>query len=85
MVGLSFAAVPLYRMFCAYTGYRRHAADRRRRECQASSAATITVRFNADTNPNLPWSFAPAQRQVTLPLGDEQVAFYTARTRRARP
>ena len=78
MLGLSFAAVPLYRVFCAVTGYggtpqigpevSKEISDR-----------TITVRFNADVNPNLPWSFAPEQKQVTLKLGEQQVAFYHAR------
>ena len=78
MVGLSFASVPLYRMFCAYTGFGgtpQIGAE----ESATVSDARITVRFNADTNPNLPWAFAPAQKQITLPFGAEQVAFYTAR------
>jgi cytochrome c oxidase assembly protein subunit 11 len=36
------------------------------------------VRFNADTNPALPWKFAPDQNEVTLNIGEEQVAFYHA-------
>jgi cytochrome c oxidase assembly protein subunit 11 len=43
------------------------------------------VRFNADTNPRLPWQFAPDQKQVTLPLGEEQVAFYHARNQDSGP
>jgi cytochrome c oxidase assembly protein subunit 11 len=45
----------------------------------------ITVRFNANTNPNLPWEFAPVQAQIRLPLGEEQLAFYTARNQAATP
>ncbi len=84
MVGLSFASVPLYRMFCAYTGFGG-TPQIGGGESASVSAATITVRFNADTNPNLPWSFAPAQRQITLPMGAEQVAFYTARNEASTP
>jgi len=84
MVGMSFAAVPLYRMFCAATGYggtpqigpERSAGTVERR---------ITVRFNADTNPGLPWQFRPEQQQVTLKLGEEQVAFYAARNDATTP
>ena len=39
----------------------------------------ITVRFNANTYPNLPWDFRPEQKEIRVPLGDEHLAFYTAR------
>ncbi len=84
MVGLSFASVPLYRMFCAYTGFGgtpRIGGG----ESATVSATSITVRFNADTNPGLAWTFAPAQKQVTLPLGAEQMAFYTAHNDASTP
>jgi cytochrome c oxidase assembly protein subunit 11 len=84
MVGLSFAAVPLYRLFCAATGY----GGTPQIGLAASpgvSERTITVRFNADTNPNLPWRFEPVQKEVKLRLGEEQVAFYTARNESAGP
>ncbi len=77
MVGVSFAAVPLYRAFCAATGY----AGTPQIGPAASPGAVarkITVRFNADTNPNLPWKFQPVVAKVTLPLGEEQVAYYSA-------
>ena len=62
MVGVSFASVPLYRLFCAVTGYGGTP--------QIGPAAApgamrqlITVRFNANTNPNLPWDFRPVQER----------------------
>ena len=84
MVGASFAAVPLYRIFCAVTGY---AGTPNTTEAAAPGATgqTITVRFNAETNGNLPWRFSPVQPQVTLPLGEEQIAFYQARNLAAEP
>ena len=45
----------------------------------------ITVRFNANTNPNLPWDFRPVQEELRLPLGDEHLAFYTARNEAGTP
>lgn len=78
MLGLSFAAVPLYRLFCQVTGY----GGTPRIDASASPRVidrTITVRFNADVNGVMPWKFAPVQRQVTLRLGEEAVAFYAAR------
>ena len=77
MVGLSFASVPLYRAFCALTGYGG-TPQIGPEESASVSDRRITVRFNADTNPNLPWQFAPDQKQTTLKLGEEQVAFYHA-------
>jgi cytochrome c oxidase assembly protein subunit 11 len=75
---MSFAAIPLYRMFCSVTGY----GGTPKIGLAASPGAvdqTIKVRFNADTNPALPWQFAPDATEMKLRLGDEKVAFYHAR------
>jgi cytochrome c oxidase assembly protein subunit 11 len=77
MVGLTAAAVPLYRLFCQITGYggttqRAEAAPERQLD------QTITVRFNADVARDLPWSFAPAERAVEVRLGEQHLAFYRA-------
>ncbi|MEQ9447824.1 MAG: cytochrome c oxidase assembly protein, partial [Rhodospirillaceae bacterium] len=40
---------------------------------------TMTVRFNADVDPRLPWRFTPVQGQVKLKVGEQQLAFYHAR------
>ncbi len=84
MTGMAFAAVPLYRLFCAVTGYGGTpqigpAAS------PGVVARTITVRFDASLQPGLPWVFRPEQTQVTLPLGAEQVAFYMARNNTSAP
>jgi cytochrome c oxidase assembly protein subunit 11 len=84
MVGLSFAAVPLYRLFCAATGYGGTPSIGLA-AAPGSSGGTIRVRFNANTNPGLPWEFAPDQAEVSLKLGDEQVAFYHAINKSSRP
>jgi cytochrome c oxidase assembly protein subunit 11 len=74
---MSFAAIPLYRLFCAATGYGGTPSIGLA-AAPGSSGQSIRVSFNADTNPGLPWNFAPDQREVALKLGDEQVAFYHA-------
>jgi cytochrome c oxidase assembly protein subunit 11 len=84
MVGMSFAAIPLYRLFCAATGYAGTPSIGLA-AAPGSSGQSIRVRFNADTNPGLPWTFAPDQLEVALNLGDEQVAFYHATNRSSRP
>jgi cytochrome c oxidase assembly protein subunit 11 len=84
MVGMSFAAIPLYRLFCAATGYGGTPSIGLA-AAPGSNGQTIRVRFNADTNPGLPWTFAPDQLEVSLNLGDEQVAFYHATNQSSRP
>jgi cytochrome c oxidase assembly protein subunit 11 len=75
MLGVSFAAVPLYRVFCAVTGY----GGTPQIGPEASPGEvnrTITVAMNADTSPDLLWAFGPEQRSVTMKIGDEQLAFF---------
>ena len=84
MLGMSFAAVPLYRMFCAVTGYGG-TPQIGPELSKTVSDRTIVVRFNADTSPGIPWEFRPEQRQVTLKLGEEQVAFYQAHNEASTP
>ena len=84
MVGLTAAAVPLYRLFCQVTGYggttqRAEAAPERQVE------QTIEVRFNADVAHDLPWSFTPVERAITLRLGEQHLAFYRAHNGGDRP
>ena len=77
MVGLAFASVPLYRIFCQVTGLGGTPGV----EASAPEEKTDTdfiVRFDANTNPDLPWKFKPAQREVHLKLGEEKLAFYEA-------
>jgi len=67
----------LYRLFCAATGYngttqRVAAADGK------TSSRMVTVRFSTNVAPGLPWHFAPAQREVTLHLGEDTLAFFNA-------
>lgn len=80
MAGLSFAAVPLYRMFCEATGYAgtpqlRGAAG------PGATERSIAVRFNATTSPNLPWRFAPGEAAVKVKLGEDRLAFYVGQNR----
>ena len=84
MVGLSFASVPLYRLFCAATGYAG-TPNITAAPAPGAVARQVTVRFDAATDAGLPWTFKPVQAAVTLPLGEQQVAFYTARNRASEP
>jgi len=75
MLGLSFAAVPLYRMFCAMTGY----GGTTQRVVAAPAAPgerTLSVRFDSNVAGALPWSFEPETRQITLRTGETKTVFY---------
>src|ERR1700749_942641 len=77
VVGMSFAAIPLYQIFCTATGYGgtpRIGLG----VAPGFNGQLIRVLFNADTSAALPWKFSPDQREVELELGDDQIAFYHA-------
>lgn len=77
MIGLSFAAVPLYRMFCQVTGYGG-TTQRADALPDAVLDRVITVRFDSSISSDLGWSFRPAQREVQLKIGETTLAFYKA-------
>jgi len=84
MTGLAFASVPLYRLFCQVTGFGGTT------QVAETGAETVldrkmTVRFNADVDPDLPWAFAPEQRAIELKVGEQGLAFYRAENRSDEP
>ena len=83
MLGLGYAAVPLYDMFCRVTGFGgttmvASESDAARAAANATGA-TISVRFDATTGNNLPWTFRPAQATDTVTIGQRDIATYVAR------
>lgn len=84
MVGLSFAAVPLYRLFCQVTGYggTTQVAEV---APEQSLERTVTVRFEGFVNGGLPWRFEPKQREVTLKIGEPGLVYFKAKNLAARP
>lgn len=87
MLGLSFASVPLYDMFCRVTGYG--GTPLRASEEQASAVVAdtreFTIRFDANTSGELPWTFKPEQKTVTVKAGEQKVIFYKAINHSDRP
>jgi cytochrome c oxidase assembly protein subunit 11 len=75
MVGLSFAAVPLYRLFCAATGYGGTPQVVGVAPSEPGKRV-LTVRFDANVAPGLPWSFAPETPSVSLRTGETKTVFY---------
>ncbi|HEV7337930.1 MAG TPA: cytochrome c oxidase assembly protein [Bosea sp. (in: a-proteobacteria)] len=84
MTGLSFAAVPLYDMFCKATGFggtpmvgtagANRVIDR-----------TIAVRFDANVSPALGWRFDAEQTEITARVGETQAVFYKITNTSSRP
>lgn len=84
MAGLTAAAVPLYNWFCRVTGYGGTTSVASETPAEISDQ-TITVRFNADTMPGLPWRFKPLQAEMTVNIGANNLAFYEAVNTADRP
>lgn len=80
MGGLAYAAVPLYQLFCQVTGY---GGTTKRAEAPNGTIGTkkFTVRFDANVNRDLGWSFKPAQRKLELKAGEQVLAHYEATNR----
>jgi cytochrome c oxidase assembly protein subunit 11 len=80
MTGLAFASVPLYRAFCQATGF--NGTTQRATADDAPGAVVgklMSVRFDANTSPHLPWEFKPEQMTERIAVGARDMAFFTAR------
>jgi cytochrome c oxidase assembly protein subunit 11 len=84
MVGLSFAAVPLYRMFCQVTGYGGVPQIAEALPGEVLDR-TITVRFDANVDRALPWDFTPEQRAIDVRIGESGLAFFKAHNNTDKP
>lgn len=84
MLGMAYAAVPLYQAFCRATGFAgtpliAQSDDR------PVIARTVKVRFDTNVDPGLAWRFEPEQRQVTVHLGEEKLVYFRATNLSQRP
>ena len=84
MVGLAFASVPLYRVFCQVTGFGGTTmkvdastlpADNVVRSLAGKS---VKVRFDGNVRGGLPWKFGPAQGPVDVKIGEQNIIYYKA-------
>ena len=78
MVGLSYASVPLYELFCKVTGYGGTTQVADSGSGQIVMDHPVNVRFDANVNPALNWQFVAVDRKVTLNPGEEVVINYRA-------
>lgn len=92
MLGMGYAAVPLYEMFCRVTGFG--GTTQRATEGEAAAAEmlakatggkTISIRFDGSTARDVPWTFRPAQTTDTVQFGVRDMAVYVARNNSSVP
>lgn len=87
MIGLAYASVPLYQLFCQVTGY---GGTTQRAEAAPVLPAGGDVRqmdilFDANTISTLGWKFEPLNRKMTVNVGEEALGIYVARNLMGRP
>jgi cytochrome c oxidase assembly protein subunit 11 len=84
MVGMAYAAVPLYQLFCQVTGY----GGTTQRVEQVSDVVldrTINVTFDANVSPSLNWDFKAVDKKVTPKIGETVQITYTATNNSPHP
>ena len=84
MTGLSFAAVPLYKMFCSVTGYGGTTQVATNGAPTTRGERILNVRFDANVAPGLPWTFQPEQSSVDLRTGETATVFFKVKNNSAR-
>uniref|UniRef100_A0A8C2UKB9 Cytochrome c oxidase assembly protein COX11, mitochondrial n=2 Tax=Coturnix japonica TaxID=93934 RepID=A0A8C2UKB9_COTJA len=89
MVGMSYAAVPLYRLYCQATGLGgTTGAGRgaeRLQEMRPVKERVLKVTFNADVHAGLQWNFRPQQSEIYVVPGETALAFYKAKNPTDKP
>lgn len=84
MVGLAFASVPLYNLFCRVTGY---GGTTMVSEALPENVLErkVTIRFDANTSRNMPWDFRPEKHEESVKLGQQGLIAFLAKNRDAKP
>lgn len=88
MVALGFASVPLYRLFCQVTGFggtTMRVSEAEAAAVRPAAGRTISVRFDANVSPTLPWSFRPERSRERLTIGSRDMMIFVARNLSNRP
>jgi cytochrome c oxidase assembly protein subunit 11 len=77
MVGLAYASVPLYDLFCRVTGYGG-TTQVATSDSDVILDRKMTIDFDANTARDMPWEFKPLKRKIELQVGQTAIAFYEA-------
>lgn len=80
MVGMSYASVPLYRLFCAATGYNG-TTQVAPAGSQAMGQRTLNVRFDSNVDAGLNWTFAPEATSINVRTGQTMTAYFKVTNR----
>lgn len=87
MVGLGYAAVPLYKLFCEATGFGGtiQRVDGDIAPGQGVAGKIISIRFDANHVNELPWTFAPEKPKEKVTIGEREITFYNAKNLSDKP
>lgn len=89
MLGMGYAAVPLYDLFCRVTGFAGTTQVASEADANRAAAAgplrEISIRFDASIASGMPWTFEPSQSTDTVRIGQRDIATYVARNNSAEP
>ncbi len=83
MVGASFAAIPLYKIFCRVTGFAG-TTQVARIAPKHELGRELTIRFDSNVAPGLPWKFEPEQNEIKLRIGEVATVHYKVINEAAR-
>ena len=79
MLGLSFAAVPLYDLFCRVTGYAGTVQRASIAPGSSGQYKNIQIRFDSNISPELNWEFEAPKQEIIVQPGIQEVIYYTAK------
>ncbi len=90
MLGLGFAAVPLYRMFCQVTGFggtpqRATEADYAAANRIQTQGRTLSIRFDSNVSGGIPWEFYPERKNLSVGVGGKTMAIFIAKNLSDKP
>ncbi|MCW2349859.1 MULTISPECIES: cytochrome c oxidase assembly protein [unclassified Sphingobium] len=90
MLGLGFAAVPLYRLFCQVTGFggttqRVDAAQAAKAVSLQTQGRQLSIRFDSNIGGGIPWEFYPEKRRLTVGVGGKSMAIFIAKNTSNKP
>ncbi len=87
MLGLGFAAVPLYEVFCRVTGYAgtTQRVDAAEAATVQATSKVMSIRFDSNVNSALPWSFKPEQAVDHVTVGARDMAIFLATNNSDQP
>jgi cytochrome c oxidase assembly protein subunit 11 len=86
MVGVGYASVPLYRLFCQVTGFGGTTQMRVGGDAPGEVAGkTMSIRFDANHSSALPWEFKPEKQRELVAIGAREIAFFSAKNLSDKP